>query len=276
MNIATVADSILTIHGLGEMFLTATVPADTTYEMASAQIPVRVRDCSVQCTDADLIIPVINSDDLIMKPEDKLEYDPYALWGNTEKIVRIDTTAGIPGHLIFAYYGRKAWGTLEGKIRVFESTDGGTNWQQILSDADAVKPINQQTQYSPYIPLSRNATHIKFERFDGVKLGYHILQYITITPAQYIESIPDDIDFGNVYLGNTVDTTIAITYSSIRSNLQLASSQPSHLTIDKTTIEDECGAWDTVPLTISLKADISIVGNYHQYVTVTDPIGGMT
>lgn len=276
VNIATVTDSILTIKGLGEMFLTATVPADTTYEMASAQIPVRVRDCSVQCTDADLIIPVINSDDLIMKPEDKLEYDPYALWGNTEKIVRIDTTAGIPGHLIFAYYGRKAWGTLEGKIRVFESTDGGTNWQQILSDADAVKPLNQQTQYSPYIPLSRNATHIKFERFDGVKLGYHILQYITITPAQYIESIPDDIDFGNVYLGNIVADTIDITYSSIRSNLQLASSQPSHLTIDKTTIEDECGAWDTIPLTITLKADIYVVGPFSQYVTVSDPISGIT
>lgn len=276
VNIATVADSILTIKGLGEMFLNATVPADTTYEMASAQIPVRVRDCSVQCTDADLIIPVINSDDLIMKPEDKLEYDPYALWGNTEKIVRIDTTAGIPGHLIFAYYGRKAWGTLEGKIRVFESTDGGTNWQQILSDADAVEPLNQQTQYSPYIPLSRNATHIKFERFDDVKFGYHILQYITITPAQYIESIPDDIAWGNIYVGNTVDTTIAITYSSIRSNLQLASSQPSHLTIDKTTIEDECGAWDTIPLTITLKADISVVGPFSQYVTVSDPISGIT
>lgn len=275
VNIATVADSILTIHGLGEMFLTATVPADTTYEMASAQIPVRVRDCSVQCTDADLVIPVINANGTVMMPEDKLEYDPYALW-DSEKIVAIDTTAGIPGHLIFAYYGRKAWDTLEGKIRVFESTDGGTNWQQILSDADAVKPLNQQTQYSPYIPLSRNATHIKFERFDRVKLGYHILQYITITPAQYIESIPDDIDFGNVYLGNTVDTIIDITYSSIRSNLQLASSQPSHLTIDKTTIEDECGAWDTDTISLTLIADISIVGNYHQYVTVTDPIGGMT
>ena len=276
VNIATITDSILTIKGVGEMFLTATVPADDTYEMASAQIPIRVRDCSVQCTDADLIIPVINSDDLIMKPEDKLEYDPYALWGNTEKIVRIDTTAGIPGHLIFAYYGRRAWGTLEGKIRVFESTDGGTNWQQILSDADAVEPLNQQTQYSPYIPLSRNATHIKFERFDRVNRGYHILQYITITPAQYIESIPDDIALGNIYVGNTVDTIIDITYSSIRSNLHLASSYPSHLTIDKTTIEDECGAWDTIPLTITLEADTSVVGPFSQYVTVSDPISGIT
>lgn len=275
VNIATVADSILTIHGTGEMFLQATVPADDSFEMASAQIPVRVRDCSVTCTDADLIIPIFNTNGTVMMPEDKLEYDPYALW-DSEKIVAIDTTAGIPGHLIFAYYGRQAWGTLEGKIRVWESTNGGNNWQQILSDADAVKPLHQQTQHSPYIPLSRNATHIKFERFDGVKLGYHILQYITITPAQYIESIPDDIDFGNVYLGNTVDTTIAITYSSIRSNLHLASSYPSHLTIDKTTIEDECGAWDTIPLTITLKADIYVVGPFSQYVTVSDPISGIT
>lgn len=275
-DVVEVQGNLLIIKGEGELLLSATINGDATYEKTSAQIPVRVRDCSVQCTDADLIIPVINSDDLIMKPEDKLEYDPYALWGNTEKIVRIDTTAGIPGHLIFAYYGRKAWGTLEGKIRVFESTDGGTNWQQILSDADAVEPLNQQTQYSPYIPLSRNATHIKFERFDGVKFGYHILQYITITPAQYIESIPDDIAWGNIYVGNTVDTTIAITYSSIRSNLHLASSYPSHLTIDKTTIEDECGAWDTIPLTITLKADISVVGPFSQYVTVSDPISGIT
>lgn len=276
-DVVEVQGNLLIIKREGELLLSATIDGDTTYEKTSAQVPVRVRDCSVTCSDADLIIPVINSDDVIMKPEDKLEYDPYALY-KTEHIVRIDTTAGIPGHLIFAYYGRKAWGTLEGKIRVFESTDGGTNWQQILSDADAVKPLNQQTQYSPYIPLSRNATHIKFERFPAleVKLGYHIIQYITITPAQYIESIPDDIDFGNVYLGNTVDTTVAITYSSIRSNLHLASSYPSHLTIDKTTIEDECGAWDTIPLTITLKADIYVVGPFNQYVTVSDPISGIT
>ena len=212
-----------------------------------------------------------------MMPEDKLEYDPYALFQN-EHILRIDTAQGIPGQLIFTYRGIKAWGTLEGKIRVWESTDGGENWQQVLSDADAVEPENGVTHYSPLIPLSRNATHLKFERFPAsdVKLGYHILQHITVLPDKYIESVPNDIHWGNVYVGNSPDTTIAITYSSIRSNLQIASSQPSHLTINKSTIVDDCGAWDTVPLTISLKADISIVGNYHQYVTVTDPIGGMT
>ena len=276
-DVVEVQGNLLIIKEEGELLLSATINGDTTYEKTSAQVPVRVRDCSVTCSDADLVIPVINANGTVMMPEDKLEYDPYALFQN-EHILRIDTTQGIPGQLIFTYRGIKAWGTLEGKIRVWESTDGGENWQQVLSDADAVEPENGVTHYSPLIPLSRNATHLKFERFPAldVKLGYHILQYITVLPDKYIESIPDDIHWGNVYVGNSPDTTIAITYSSIRSNLQIASSQPSHLKIDKSTIVDDCGAWDTVPLTISLKADISIVGNYHQYITIKDPIGDIT
>ena len=276
-DVVEVQGNLLIIKGEGELLLSATINGDAIYEKTSAQVPVRVRDCSVTCSDADLVIPVINANGTVMMPEDKLEYDPYALFQN-EHILRIDTAQGIPGQLIFTYRGIKAWGTLEGKIRVWESTDGGENWQQVLSDADAVEPENGVTHYSPLIPLSRNATHLKFERFPAsdVKLGYHILQHITVLPDKYIESVPNDIHWGNVYVGNSPDTTIAITYSSIRSNLQIASSQPSHLTINKSTIVDDCGAWDTVPLTISLKADISIVGNYHQYVTVTDPIGGMT
>lgn len=273
VNIATVADSILTIHGTGEMFLQATVPADDFYEMASAQIPVRVRDCSVQCTDADLVIPIVG-----MQLEDELHFNPYQTWDN-EKIVEIDTSKGIPGNLTFTYRGVKEWTVLEGKIRVFESTDGGNTWNQVLSDADAVTPEDNTTQYSPLIPLSPNATHIKFERFpnafSSVKYGSHYVQFITVLPAHYIKTVPDDIHFGNVYVGNSIDTTINVLYSSIRSDLQLAVSE-NHLTIDKTTIEDECGAWDTIPLTISLKADISIMGNYRRYITVTDPIGGMT
>ncbi len=276
-DVVEVQGNLLIIKGEGELLLSATIDGDTTYEMASAQVPVRVRDCSVQCTDADLVIPVINANGTVMMPEDKLEYDPYALFQN-EHILRIDTTQGIPGQLIFTYRGIKAWRQLEGKIRVWESTDGGENWQQVLSDADAVEPENGVTHYSPLIPLSRNATHLKFERFPAleVKLGYHILQYITILPDKYIESIPDDIHWGNVYVGNSPDTTIAITYSSIRSNLQIASSQPSHLKIDKSTIVDDCGAWDTIPLTITLKADTSVVGPFSQYVTVSDPISGIT
>lgn len=272
-SVVSVTNNMLYIHGKGELLLEASVPADGTYEMAKAQVPVRVYDCSIACTDADLVIPIVG-----MQPEDELHFDPYQTWDN-EKIVEIDTSKGIPGNLTFTYRGVKEWTVLEGKIRVFESTDGGNTWNQVLSDADAVTPEDNTTQYSPLIPLSPNATHIKFERFpndfSSVRYGSHYVQFITVLPAHYIKTEPDDIHFGNVYVGNSVDTTINVLYSSIRSDLQLAVSE-NHLSINKTTIIDECGAWDTVPLKVSLRADAQIVGAYHQYVTIKDPLGEIT
>ena len=272
-SVVSVTNNMLYIHGKGELLLEASVPADSTYEMAKAQVPVRVYDCSIACTDADLVIPIVG-----MQLEDELHFDPYQTWDN-EKIVEIDTSKGIPGSLTFTYRGVKEWNVLEGKIRVFESTDGGNTWNQVLSDADAVTPEDNTTQYSPLIPLSPNATHIKFERFpndfSSVRYGSHYVQFITVLPAHYIKTVPDDIHFGNVYVGNSIDTTINVLYSSIRSDLQLAVSE-DHLSINKTTIIDECGAWDTVPLKVSLRADAQIVGAYHQYVTIKDPLGEIT
>ena len=272
-SVVSVTNNMLYIHGKGELLLEASVPADGTYEMARAQVPVRVYDCSIACTDADLVIPIVG-----MQLEDELHFDPYQTWDN-EKIVEIDTSKGIPGNLTFTYRGVKEWTVLEGKIRVFESTDGGNTWNQVLSDADAVTPEDNTTQYSPLIPLSPNATHIKFERFpnefSSVRYGSHYVQFITVLPAHYIKTVPDDIHFGNVYVGNSIDTTINVLYSSIRSDLQLAVSE-NHLSINKTTIIDECGAWDTVPLKVSLRADAQIIGAYHQYVTIKDPLGEIT
>ena len=272
-SVVSVTNNTLYIHGKGELLLEASIPADGTYEMAKAQVPVRVYDCSIACTDADLVIPIVG-----MQPEDELHFDPYQTWDN-EKIVEIDTSKGIPGNLTFTYRGVKEWTVLEGKIRVFESTDGGNTWNQVLSDADAVTPEDNTTQYSPLIPLSPNATHIKFERFpndfSSVRYGSHYVQFITVLPAHYIKTVPDDIHFGNVYVGNSIDTTINVLYSSIRSDLLLAVSE-NHLSINKTTIIDECGAWDTVPLKVSLRADAQIVGAYHQYVTIKDPLGEIT
>lgn len=260
--------NILNINGVGELMLEAFILADDTYEYASAQVPVRVRDHSSTCTDEDLIIPVKQNGSLLDLSA-KLEYDPYLR--KAEHIVEIDTTQGIPGELIFGYYGREAWWQLSGRIRVYESTDGGSTYQQILSDADAVTPLNQALQYSPRIPLSRNATHIKFQRFESVNMGYHLIQYITVLPAKYIEA--EDVYLGNIYLGNTLDTTITFNYSSVRGDMELSTSH-STLTVAPTTIRKECGDWGEDQLTIRLYA--AITGNYHQQVYINDQVGNIS
>ena len=266
--VVSVASNILNINGVGELMLEAFILADDTYEYASAQVPVRVRDHSSTCTDEDLIIPVKQNGSLLDLSA-KLEYDPYLR--KEEHIVEIDTTQGIPGELIFGYYGREAWWQLSGRIRVYESTDGGSTYQQILSDADAVTPLNQELQYSPRIPLSRNATHIKFQRFESVNMGYHLIQYITILPAKYIEA--EDVYLGNIYLGNTLDTTITFNYSSVRGDMELSTSH-STLTVAPTTIRKECGDWGEDQLTIRLYA--AITGNYHQQVYINDQVGNIS
>lgn len=269
-SIVSVSGNTLTINGVGELMLEVFIPADDTYEYAHAQVPVRVRDYSSTCTDEDLIIPVKQNGNLL-DLADKLEYDPYAITGNEEHIVEIDRTQGIPGELIFAYYGREAWWQLSGRIRVYESTDGGNTYQQILSDADAVTPQNQNLQYSPHIPLSRNATHIKFQRFESIKLGYHIIQYITVYPAKYIEA--EDVYMGNIYLGNTVDTTITFQFSSVRSDMELTTSSNT-LSVSPNTIRKECGEWGEEQLTITLYA--AIAGEFHQQVYIHDKNGNIS
>ena len=263
--------NILNINGVGELMLEAFILADSTYEYAHAQVPVRVRDhSSTSCTDEDLIIPVKQNGNLL-NLADKLEYDPYLR--KEEHVVEIDTTQGVPGELIFGYYGREAWWQLSGRIRVYESTDGGNSYRQILSDADAVTPLNQELQYSPRIPLSRNATHIKFQRFESVNMGYHLIQYITILPAKYIDA--EDVYWGNIYLGNTPDTTITFDYSSVRGDMEFSTSH-TNLTVAPTTIRKECGDWGSEQLTITLVADINVIGGFEEQVYIYDTVGNIS
>ena len=261
--VVSVSNDTLYVQGIGELMLDAYVEADAIYEEVHTQIPVRVRDHSATCTEEDLIIPLVG-----MNLSDELQYDPYAIYDN-EKIVEIDRSKGIPSNMAFAYRGVKAWGQLSGKIRVFESVDGGSSWSQVLSDAEAVTPTTT-TQYSPMIPISRNATHLKFERYDQVKMGYHMIGYITIYPAKFIEA--EDIDFGNVYVGNTVSMSKTFSYSSVRGVIDITTSN-SHLSTTPKSISKECGAWGSESLTITLNADASIIGEFKQYVEIRDAIG---
>ena len=268
--IVAIENNILTINGVGELLIGATIQADDTYEYAHAQIPVRVRDHSTTCSDEDLIIPV-KQNGTTLALTSKLSYDPYLQ--TSEHIVEIDRTEGIPGELIFGYYGREAWWTLSGRIRVYESSDNGSTWQQVLSDADAVTPNTNGLQYSPRIPLSPTATHIKFQRFESTYLGYHIIQYITVLPAKYIQA--EDVYWGNIYVGNTPDTTITFNYSSVRGDMELSTSH-ANLSVTPTTIRKDCGDWGTESLTITLNANTTIIGEFDAQVFIHDQVGNIS
>lgn len=260
-DIVSVNGNVLSIHAIGECSLTATVEGNELYEATSLSIPVNVREVPQGCE--DVLLPIKGYD-----LADKFEYNPYS--GTEQHTLEIDRNYGIPGHLQFYYYGRKAWGTLEGQIQVTQSTDGGNTWQE-LGDNATVTPGTTE-QYSAKIPLSREATHLRFTRISSKNLGYHLLQYIAVYPAQYIES--ETINFGNIAVNSNESEEFTVSYSNNKdTELAVTVSNPL-LSLSSNKIIDECGKWGEQTLTVTLKPNQ--IGAFEDYIVVKDEITQIT
>lgn len=258
-SVVSISGNVLSIHGIGEMFIQATVAGDERYEATSLSIPVRVREVPQGCDDVLLPIKGRNF-------TDQLEYDPYQ--GTEQFTLEIDRSYGVPGQLSFYYYGSKAWGTLDGEIQVMQSTDGGANWTPLTT----VTPTTDAT-YSPTLPLSREATHLRFQRINQLNLGYHYVQYVAIQPAQYIES--HTIDFGDIVVNSSSTRNLTIAYSNIKdTELAISTPTPSLIRFSANAIEDDCGAWGE--RTISVTLTPNQIGAFEDYVYIKDEVTQIT
>ena len=258
-SVVSISGNVLSIHGIGEMFIQATVAGDERYEATSLSIPVRVREVPQGCDDVLLPIKGRNF-------TDQLEYNPYQ---STEQFtLEIDRSYGVPGQLSFYYYGSKAWGTLDGEIQVMQSTDGGANWTPLTT----VTPTTDAT-YSPTLSLSREATHLRFQRINQLNLGYHYVQYVAIQPAQYIES--HTIDFGDIVVNSSSTRNLTVAYSNIKdTELAISTSTPSLIRFSANAIEDNCGAWGEQTISVTLTPNQ--IGAFEGYVYVKDEVTQIT
>lgn len=258
-SVVSISGNVLSIHGIGEMFIQAAVAGDERYEATSLSIPVRVREVPQGCDDVLLPIKGRNF-------TDQLEYNPYQ---STEQFtLEIDRSYGVPGQLSFYYYGSKAWGTLDGEIRVMQSTDGGDNWTELTT----VTPTTEAT-YSPTLPLSREATHLRFQRINQLNLGYHYVQYVAIQPAQYIES--HTIDFGDIVVNSSSTRNLTIAYSNIKdTELAISTPTPSLIRFSANAIEDDCGAWGEQTISVTLTPNQ--IGAFENYVYIKDEVTQIT
>lgn len=258
-SVVSISGNVLSIHGIGEMFIQAAVAGDERYEATSLSVPVRVREVPQGCDDVLLPIKGRNF-------TDQLEYNPYQ---STEQFtLEIDRSYGVPGQLSFYYYGSKAWGTLDGEIQVMQSTDGGANWTPLTT----VTPTTDAT-YSPTLSLSREATHLRFQRINQLNLGYHYVQYVAIQPAQYIES--HTIDFGDIVVNSSSTRNLTIAYSNIKdTELAISTSTPSLIRFSANAIEDNCGAWGEQTISVTLTPNQ--IGAFEGYVYVKDEVTQIT
>ena len=260
-----IVDNLVKIIGYGETTITASLAGDQDYEAASDLTKtVIVRQMSDgECEN----IPVYVS-------EEEIEFFAFDLgMPKITKDIKLPTN-GVPDKLTFYVRGvsyNVAIQYYNGGIDVYESTDGGNTWSAKLG---GVWPEKNTTKYSEVIQLSPNATHIRFERpKDG--RGYHYVGNIVVSRKQFIETAQQEIDLGNVAAGSVREDTIRFSYSDVKQNLQITTTDNANmlqLEYDEVVIDD-CGATGTDYIPFQFKP--TAVGQWSTTVTIKDPKTGI-
>lgn len=260
-----IVDNLVKIIGYGETTITASLAGDQDYEAASdVTKTVIVRQMSDgECEN----IPVY-------APEEEIEFFAFDLgMPKVTKDIKLPTN-GVPDKLTFYVRGvsyNVGFEYYNGGIDVYESTDGGNTWSAKLG---GVWPEKNTTQYSEVIPLSPNATHIRFKRPKGGR-GYHYVGNIVVSRKQFIETAQQEIDLGNVAAGSVREDTIRFSYSDVKQNLQITTTDNANmlqLEYDEVVIDD-CGATGTDYIPFQFKP--TTVGQWSTTVTIKDPKTGI-
>lgn len=261
-NIVSVQGNQLTIHAVGQTTLTAHVPAlGEEYTEATLTVPVIVRPETAGCEDI-----------LLYEQHDQIRFFQSNLNEIIKDPIPLDRTKGVPGYLLFEHYGI-SWDLVVqyyyAEIRVEESTDNGNNWSTITT----IQPVKDQTNQSK-IPLSRNATHIRFARNYGGQ-GYQFLQNIQVYPAQFMEALDaehrtpiTEIDFGQITVGSKEERTFLLDYSNIKYELSPVPSS-SEVTATPNTF-GVCSGFGTETINVTW-LPTQINNNATETITFTDP-----
>lgn len=257
-NIVSVSGNTLTINYVGNTTLTATVEGNNDYATASMTKTVIVRSATPGC-----------DDNLLYHHEgDPIQFFQYNLDEIIKEPIALDRNQGIPGYVIVAHYGQ-SWNLgiqyYSANIRVEQSLDNGSTWNTI----ETIQPVKNQENIDS-IPLSRQATHIRFVR-NANGQGYQFLYNIDVHPAQYIEA-QDVVDFGEIHVGSRETRTFPLHYSNIKHSL---SPVPSTLEVTATpNTFGECSGFGTQDISVTwLPTQVS--DNATATITFTDPNSGM-
>lgn len=258
-NVVSVSGNVLTIVGEGTTTLTATVSGDDDYEAASASMSVRVRVASAGCED------VLVADNLTGGEVEFFQMNTNKI----EKTYTIDRNNGVPNKLMFDHKGGK-WGlSYGGNIEVRESTDGGSNWSEVLWSQE---PTAGTYNTSGEIQLSRNATHVKFTRPSG-GTGYHYIKDVVITPAQYLESVEAAITVDKSIIGDNIKKEVVINYSNVKAELVVSHNEVAAISVAEQYLGNECGAFGSPTLHITISP--TAVGTLRDTIRVRDEVSGM-
>ena len=256
--VVSVSDNVLTIVGEGETTLTAHVAGDENYEEASVVIPVKVRQPSMGCDDA-----------LLLNYPTEIEFFEMNTGQITKGAIALNTSVGVPGQLTFQHKGEYwTFGIkyYKGSIKAQQSIDGGNNWTDIAG-SEVTPTVG--TYKSLTVSLDRRATHIRFVRPSGGE-GYHYVNAIVVTPAQYLETSLSSIS-ENAIIGDIITKDITVNYANMKDEVMLSNTHDD-VQLSTTGLGNDCGAFGTTTIQVTIKP--TQIGTITDEILIADAVSG--
>lgn len=253
------------VIGYGETTITASVAGNEEYEAASSVTKlVNVREAQTGVCDPALMTEVTN----------EIKFEAFSLgFPEVSHEVELDRSKGQPDKLSFYVRGVSYNLAIEyyvGGIDVYESTDGGEHWSDILA---SVNPEKNTTAYSEQIQLSPDATHLRFVRAQGGQ-GYHYVGGINVTAIPELRVANAELDLGNIGCGATYNGNIGLSYFNVKGDLSVAKANSTNGLSIEETIDAECGTTQTINVPFSVFPTEE--GTWSNTVTITDELQHMS
>ena len=257
-NVVSVSGNVLNIVGEGETTLTAHIAGDENYEEASVVIPVKVRQLSTGCDDV-----------LLLNYPTEIEFFEMNTNEITKGAIALNTSVGVPGQLTFQHKGEYwTFGIkyYNGSIKAQQSIDGGNNWSDIAG-SEVTPTVG--TYNSLTVALDRRATHIRFVRPKGGE-GYHYINAIVVTPAQYLETSVSSIS-ENAIIGDIITKDITINYANMKDEVMLSNTHDD-VQLSTTGLGNGCGAFGTATIQVTIKP--TQIGTITDEIVIADAVSG--
>jgi hypothetical protein len=221
---------------------------------------------------------VLNRTDIIDMFEVDVDFSNYFNLTTEEMVsdeIAIDHANGKPDKLSFQYAGeeydiylKKFFG---GFIKFEQHVNG--NWIAVANSR--VETVKNEWNTKSNLQLDENADALRIIREKG-GTGHHYIKDIQVTRKQYLHETENEINLGEIKIGQATPVTIGFDYSDVKGDLTARTiNNTTDLTIkDNGIIDLECGSFGHYDLQVTFTP--SKVGDWQGTVEVYDNIAKLS
>lgn len=275
-DVISISGNRMTVLTYGTTSVTASVAGSEDYEEASVTLLVRVREPSTGCDDP-FIVNHTEPIQIFSMNIDWTDWTTPPIIGDT---IFFDENLGKPDKLSFMHEGEQYVIPVFSNIKVFRGAITvqqriGENWFDVAGSE--VTPTLYEWKLLSDVQLDENADAIRFVRLVRGQ-GYHNIKNVQVTLRQYLNEDKGTVNFGNVQIGTTLNSTLGFDYSNVKGDFTLSKSPSDDeeliLNGGINVIEMDCGSHGHYDLPIMFKP--TTLGEWSNDVTITDPIASNT